>query len=367
MVTIRYGVIGIGGIGKVHAKAAKELENVELVAVADINVDYAKKIGEEFNVHWYKDYREMIEKEKLDAVSICVPHFLHAKVGLDVIDYDVNVLMEKPITITVGEAEKLISKAKKHNVKLGVCFQHRIDPESIVLKDLIENDMGEPLRGNLLYTCYRDQRYYGKGAWRGTWWGEGGGVLINQAIHYIDLFFWFLGKKPVKIYSMMDNMLHNIEVEDTASAVSLLENNSQAVMQFSSFDNPSIFHLDIRFSRGAIIMDSSGVKYVKTPMLRDMIENKIEKTEPEWATLSNIKVKYTGHKGILYDFANAIIEDKQPLIPGEEGKISVEIANAIIMSGFLGKVVELPLNPEEYDKILEKLKERKPLGEKYSL
>ncbi|HDJ89795.1 MAG TPA: Gfo/Idh/MocA family oxidoreductase [Thermoprotei archaeon] len=356
---IRYGVIGVGGVGKTHVRSAKELENIDLISVADINVGYAKKIGEEYNVSWYKDYREMIEKEELDAVSICVPHFLHASIGLDVISHDINVLMEKPITVTVGEADKLIDAAKKHDVKLGVCFQHRVDPVNASLKRLIEKSLGEPLRGDLIYTCYRDQKYYGSGAWRGTWWGEGGGVLINQAIHFIDIFFWLLGKKPKKIFSTINNMLHNIEVEDIASAVALLENNSQAIMQFSSFDYPGIYHLDIRFDKGAVIIDESVARYVETPILKSMIENKVEKPKLEWKTPPEVEIKYTGHKGMLYDFANAIIEDRKPLVSGEEGKLSIEVVNAIIMSGFLGRPVDLPLDSSKYDEVLEELRKRK--------
>jgi len=361
---VNYAVIGVGGVGRVHVQFAKELENINLVAIADIKEDVGKKVSEEFKVKWYKDYREMLEKEDIDAVSVAVPHFLHASMTVDILkNYKKHVLVEKPIAITVKEADEMINAAKANDLKLAVCFQRRLDGISMAVHELVSSGkLGDLIRATMLHLDFRDMIYYGRGAWRGTWSGEGGGVLINQGIHTLDLFLWIAQEKPKKLFSFTNNLLHDIEVEDVASASLLFENGAQAVLQFSCFDNPGKRYMNFRYENAIIEVDKVA-RVAYTPGLKDMVSGKVRcnTVTIEWEEIKPKTLATKGHKGVLYDFADAILNDREPFITGEEGLKSLEVVNAIIMSAVLHKPVDLPVDREEYEKVWEKLKEAKSI------
>ncbi len=364
MEKINYAVIGVGGVGKAHVRAAKELGNVSLVAVADINEEIGRKIGEEYSVKWYKDYHEMLDKENIDAVSIAVPHFLHAPITIDVIDnFKKHVLIEKPIAVTVKEADSMVTTARKNNVKLAVCFQRRYSGISMALDEIIKSGkLGHMLRGVMLHLTFRDMIYYSSGAWRGKWAKEGGGVLINQGIHTLDYFLWLANEKPKKLFAFANNLLHDIEVEDVASASLVFENGAQAVLQFSCFDKPGRNLIHIKYERGTLDI-SDNVRIAYTPDLSEMVSGNIphKSINIDWVDVKPKQVKYEGHTGVVYDFVEAIIEDREPLVNGEESIRSLEVVNAIIMSAVLHKPVDFPINREAYERVWNDLKEAKTI------
>ena len=192
------------------------------------------------------------------------------------------------------------------------------------------------LEGVISFDDFRDMIYYGRGAWRGTWSGEGGGVLINQGIHTLDLFLWIAQEKPKKLFSFTNNLLHDIEVEDVASASLLFENGAQAVLQFSCFDNPGKRYMNFRYENAIIEVDKVA-RVAYTPGLKDMVSGKVRcnTVTIEWEEIKPKTLAIKGHKGVLYDFADAILNDREPFITGEEGLKSLEIVNAIIMSAVL--------------------------------
>jgi len=363
MKRVSFGIIGVGGIGRHHIKCMKEAEEVEVVAVADINEQVARAVAEEFKVDWYKDYTRMIERDDIDAISICTPHFLHCKMALDCIEAGKHVLVEKPMARTVAECDAMINKAKRADVKLGVVFQHRTNPIPITIKEYItQGNLGKLYRGSLEYATFRSQAYYNSGAWRGTWGMEGGGVLINQGIHFIDLFQWFIGLKPRRISAFIGNLLHNIEVEDLASAVLEYEAGVQTMMQFSTIDEPGYHRVTLRGEKALIVYEGEKVKTaITTPSIsRGVMESeKWGRPKAEWIELSPKEVEISGHQAVIKDFALAILEDRNPMVPGEEGIKSVEIVNGIIMSAVTEKVVEFPVDRQLYDKVIEKLSELK--------
>ncbi len=362
MKKLKYAVIGVGGVGRSHLNAAKKLEEYELVAVADVNEEYGKKTADEYKVKWYKDYKEMLKKEELDIVSICTPHFLHSSMSIDALNAGVNVLVEKPMAIRVSEADEMIRAAKKNNVTLGVVFQHRFDPEIQYAKKTISSgELGELYYASLLYGCYRTQPYYRTASWRGTWKYEGGGVLINQAIHYIDSFQWIIGVRPKKIVSLIDTMIHEIEVEDVATVAVEYENGAKGFIYISSFFYPSKEAMEVQGNKGILRIENRNVDYIEyKPSLKDSI---FDFTDGKWGrppeTVKHEIVlespKYKGHDAVLEDFARSILEKRAPMVTGEEGRRSVELINAIIMSGVKNRPVSFPIDPKEYDRVYDEL------------
>ena len=364
---IRYAVVGVGGwAGRTHTKCVSEIEGAELVAVVDVNVAAVKGVAEEYKVSWYQDYQEMLDKEKIDAVSLCLPHFLHASFAVEAMSRGVHVLVEKPMAVSVKEADEMMEAAKRKGVKLGVVFQRRTFPVYKELKRMVsEEELGSLLRALLEYATYRDQRYYDSGAWRGTWRGEGGGILINQAVHFIDQFLWILDKRPKTLYALISNLVHGgIEVEDLASAVVEFEGGLQATMQFSTTDHPGLEYIVIRGDRGVIraISGEFKVAYNKIPLGKAIADSVKEPVLPEyeWRVISSA-TGLGGHFEVVKDFIQAIMEDREPMVPGEEGRKSLELINAIIMSGVTGQPVNFPLNPRAYERVLNKLKKAKRL------
>jgi len=363
MKKVSFGVIGVGGVGRHHIKCMKQIDEVEVIAVADINEQIGRAVAEEFKVEWYKDYTKMIERDDIDAVSICTPHFLHCSMTLDCIKAGKHVLVEKPMARTVAECDLMIEEAKRAGVKLGVVFQNRTNPVAMAIKEyIVQGNLGELYRGSLEYFTFRSQAYYNSGAWRGTWSMEGGGVLINQGIHFIDLFQWFIGLRPKRISAFMNNLLHKIEVEDLASAILEYEGGVQTIMQFSTIDQPGYTRVTLRGDKALLVYEQGKAKVAVTepPLSKGIPESeRWGRPKAEWTELEPKQVEISGHAAVIKDFALAVLEDREPMVPGEEGIKSVEIVNGIIMSAATGKVVEFPLDRQLYDKVISKLSELK--------
>jgi predicted dehydrogenase len=354
---LRAGVIGVGGIGKTHLKTLKKLDMVETIAVADIVADLAKAVAMEYGLKWYTDYLEMIEKEKLDVVSICLPHFLHCKAVCEVARMGVNILLEKPIAISVGEADLMINESSKNRVKLGVVFQNRYRKTFSKLKRVVEEDkLGNLMRTILQYNTFRTQAYYRSAEWRGRWATEGGGVLINQGIHFIDIFQWIIGKRPKTIFGVLGTLAHDIEVEDTATATMLFEGNMQAAIQMSTIDHPPISKLEIRGEKGYAEADENTLKiFYNSPSVKSEFKGAWETPNVEWEALGAEERWEDFHEPVYRDFLESIVQDREPFVSGEEARKSLEIVNAFIASWYLKRPINFPLDPGLYDKVLKDL------------
>lgn len=364
---LRHGVIGFGGIGREHARSAKVLEEYELVAVAEINEELGRKAEEEFGVKWYRDYREMLTREELDTVSICTPHFLHRDMAVEAASAGVNVLVEKPMAITVRQADEMIEAARRAGIVLEVVFQWRFTSVAQEAKKLMENGgLGDLLYASMQYYCYRTQSYYNMGAWRGTWRGEGGGVLINQAIHFIDAFQWVVGYPIKRVSAFADTLAHDIEVEDVAAAAIEFDNRAKGFMYISSFYLPDSFILNAQGVKGTLKISDKKIELFKyEPNILETIYANVE----GWGIRPQLihqeivpqKPDPRGHEAVFKDFARAVVEGGEPAVPGEEGRKSIEIINAIIMSAVKGRPVSLPIDPLEYEQVYGELVEKKSL------
>ncbi len=242
-----------------HLDSAAALEEADLVAVCDTKPDRAQKAAERYHATPYTDYLEMFQKENLDAVHLCLPHYLHTVVAQDAFRHGINVISEKPMSIRYEDAVATVEMAKEKNLLYGVIFQCRYNTPSAFVKQRIEDGrLGRVLCGRTALTWYRPEDYYGGSDWKGTWDKEGGGVVIDQAIHSIDLANWMIGSKPVEVQSSLHNRHHTrtMIVEDSAEGLITYENG--ALLSFFAMNNYLIDepieirlhceHGDVRFS-----------------------------------------------------------------------------------------------------------------------
>lgn len=231
---MKIALIGCGGISECHLEAIKRLEEsgAKLACVADIIKQRAEKATEKYGGRAYTNYLEMLDFEKPDVVHICTPHYLHAQMAIQALNRQINVVLEKPCAISNEELALLKEAQKNSSAKIGVCFQNRYNPSVKFAKNLLDSKKyGEAKSARAIVTWRRDADYYASGAWRGTWSEEGGGVLINQAIHSHDLMMYLYGKKTKTVDGKISNfhLKNEIEVEDTASVYFTFEDSSRAV------------------------------------------------------------------------------------------------------------------------------------------
>ncbi len=226
MEPLRVAVIGCGRISVRHLDSARDLETAELVAVCDINLERASAAAEKYNANAYTDYREMFEKEKLDAVHICLPHDLHTEVARYAFLQGVHVICEKPISIDYKDAADTVALAEKSGLQYAVVFQCRYNtPSQLVKKRITDGRLGDVKCARVVLTWSRSDDYYSSSNWKGTWEHEGGGVVIDQVIHSLDLANWFIDSVPVNVQSTLHNRHHQImKVEDTAEGLVEYEN-----------------------------------------------------------------------------------------------------------------------------------------------
>lgn len=226
MATIRVGIIGCGKIFPMHAVSVSKQPGVQIVAVCDNKPERAAKAAQDYGCKAYGDYREMIDKEKPDVVHICTPHYLHAEMTIYALEHGADVLTEKPMALTVEDAERMQKAAHDNNRRLMVSFQNRFNPGSMLIKDALESGkLGAVRSVRAMVTWDRSDEYYSLSDWKGTWDKEGGGVVIDQAIHTLDLANWFVNSKIKSVDAHIANRAHNIiKVEDCAEGVIAYEN-----------------------------------------------------------------------------------------------------------------------------------------------
>lgn len=237
MKVLRVAVIGCGNISVMHLDSIKALPESNLIAVCDVRHDRAKQVAEQYGAVCYTDYREMFQKEQLDVVHICLPHYLHTVVARDAFKANIHVLSEKPMTIGWDDAVDTVKEAEKFDVKYGVIFQCRYNrPSTLIRSRIDDNRLGKVKCARCVLTWSRSDDYYQHSDWKGTWEKEGGGVVIDQAIHSLDLANWFIGSEIAHVQSSLHNRNHTImSVEDTAEGLVTYQNG--ATLAFYAMNN----------------------------------------------------------------------------------------------------------------------------------
>jgi predicted dehydrogenase len=357
---VRIGVVGLGTMGSAHLRYFRSLVGGGAGAVCDANAERAKATGEEFGVPFYTDYREMIEKGPIDAVLIATPHFQHPEVTIAALDKGLHVLCEKPMAVTVGAARTMIAAHEKHpKQKFGLMFNVRTYPMYQKIRSLVQDgDLGAISRVTWIITdWFRTWTYYASGGWRATWAGEGGGVLLNQCPHNLDLLYWLTGMMPNRITAVASiAKTHPIEVEDEVSAI--LEYPNGAIGHFitSTGEAPGSNYLEIAGDQGVLSARQGKLQFRRT---RQSVK-KIRETSPEMFPVPetwNIDLTYAPqpentHKLVTQNFIDSILKDVPLAAPGEEGIKGLEIGNAMLMAGLTRTPVELPIDPAKYDQFL---------------
>jgi predicted dehydrogenase len=366
---VRIGVIGVGGMGQGHCEAVKQVEAAELTAVCDIDRKTADMVAAKYGVPAFYNHKDLLKSGLVDAITIATPHYDHPPIAIDAFRRGLHVLSEKPIAVTVKEADRMIAAAKKSGKVFEVCYQMRCDPKYRAAKALMEKGhVGELVRVNMLIADYRSQAYYDSGGWRATWAGEGGGVLFNQAPHMMDIFCWLVGL-PKTVTAQTRTRLHNIEVEDEASASMEFANGASGYLYASTTEVPRTYRFEVVGDKGKILLDEKGLRYWKleTPISTFTRTSKemwggpksqmreIAGTELDKLVGAQAKEADPTHRGIVRNFCDAIQKGRKRLVPGEECGMQVELADAITLSSKRGKTVKLPLKRKEYEDLMAEL------------
>ena len=338
----RFALVGCGVIAPVHARSIDELPDAQLVAVCDIVPEKARRLAEFYPAQVFTGYAEMLRCPDIDAVVVLTPSGLHAEVGIAAAEAGKHVIVEKPMDVTLAKADALIAACQKAGVKLCSISQHRFDPAIMALKEAVTcNKLGQLNFGGAHTKWYRSQEYYDSGSWRGTWALDGGGALINQSIHYVDLLQYIMG--PVEeLHAYCGSRAHErIEVEDIAVASVKFRSGAIGLLEGSTAAYPGfVARLDVYGTNGSVIVENDQVAQWQLRS-EDPCPVKPEQTSFIGGTSSK-DIWHLSHKRQIADFIAAIREDREPLVNGIEGRKPLEIVLAVYELARTGKPVQLP-------------------------
>lgn len=357
--SVRLGIIGLGNMGQTHATKilAGEVPGLELAAVADS--DRARLAKYVDAVH-FSDGMDLIQSGDVDAVLIATPHYSHTTLGKAALEAGIHTLVEKPISVHKEDCEELIAAWKDKNVVFSAMFNQRTDPAFCKVKELLDNgELGKVQRINwIITTWYRTEAYYASGGWRATWAGEGGGVLLNQCPHNLDLLQWLFGMPSRVTATCQFGRFHDIEVEDAVTAILEYPDGATGVFVTTTGEAPGTNRLEIACDRGKLVVEGGKISFSRTeqavPKHSKGALGGFDKPDVWNIDIPLPEGNGEQHVGILKNFTQAILNGEKLIAPAGEGIHSVELANAMLYSAFEAKAVELPLSGAAYSKILKK-------------
>ena len=367
MDSVRYGIIGIKGVGSKHVSMAREHENVELTALVDLDEAAVKAQSQELGVRAFTDYREMLNAGIVDAVSIATPHHLHAIIGLECLNAGVHVFTEKPLANRVSDADAMIETAKAQDLKICVGHQYRTYRTPQTMKHLIDTGViGNIMRVLWTWIAFRPESYYARDIWRQTWRHAGGGVLMNQTSHDLDLICWLIGE-PVQVSAIIGNQFHQIEVEDVVCANVLFENGAFGSIQLT-INQPIGYSIrQVAGDKGMIAIPDVqslagdaedhfllGTYANSLTELVDGTASIAGQPEVSWQPVE-LRDALGAHDALMDSFIGAILNGGEALVNGVSARPAVELINAIVLSAMRKKTVDLPVDREEYDELFEGL------------
>jgi predicted dehydrogenase len=337
-----------------------QIPEAQLTAVSDVDPNTLGRITQKHDVPGFATHTALLDSGLVDAVVIATPHYFHPPIAIDAFARGIHVLSEKPLAVTVGAADEAIAAAKASGLKFSVMYQMRSEPQIQAAKKIVASgQLGEIYRTSLVMGWYRSQAYYDSGGWRATWRGEGGGVLINQAPHYLDVFQW-LGGLPATITGTTRTRLHEIEVEDEAFATLTYANGAHGYLYASTTEIPNHNMLEICGDRGKIVLHGPTLKHfgIERSLREFTVANKEMWASPK-ATEVPVELppvgEFTGHNAITQNFARAILHNEPLIAPGEEGLNAVELIDGIIFSSKTGHTVSVPVDRDAYNQLIAQL------------
>jgi predicted dehydrogenase len=359
MNTVKIGIVGIGNMGTGHASGLLngQVKRMELTAICDLDPEKMNRFPD---VKHFQSSQEMIRSKEIDAILIATPHYDHTTIGIDALEQGLHVLVEKPLSVHKADCERLIAAHKNKEQVFAAMFNQRTDRYYQKIRNLVQSgELGEIRRINWIITnWFRTEAYYASGGWRATWAGEGGGVLLNQCPHNLDLYQWIFGMPSSVRAWCKFGRYHNIEVEDDVTAYLEYSDGKSAVFITSTGEAPGTNRLEITAERGRLVYENDRISFTRNeiPMTEFSRTTNQAFSSPEtW----KVEVEANGHGKqhveILQNFTDAILDGKELLSPAEEGIHSVELANAMLFSSMENQTVEMPLNGAAYEARLKQL------------
>lgn len=363
---IRIGIIGTGIMGSDHVATLQKLPEYQLTCICDIRPEILKKLQAEQKIPAtlpvYTDYKEMLDAGLCDAVGIAVPHPLHLEITEAAFAHGLHVLCEKPITVRVSDSDRAIEAHRRS----GKLFVTNFSMRTTTVNQVIKQWMDEKRLGKIArveFTCtewLRPQAYYDTQSWRGTWNGEGGGLLMNQAPHNLDLLWWWFGDLK-SCTAKLEHRFHKIETEDEVTATLNTKAGFPIHFYATTAEFPGKDYLEIVGDAGTLIRENGELKFRK--LSSSMFEAITNGPWPQTIKYEDTKVEFEpkerGAKIVWIDFAKCINGEKEQLLtPGDEGIHAVEYANAMTLSHFTKREIEFPVNRQEFDTLLKELQEK---------
>ena len=364
MKTVKYGIIGLGNMGSGHIASFFKEGNVphaQVVAIADRKPDKVQRICDKYpdaKFDCYAEGADLIDNADVDAVVVAVPHYQHPELCIRALKCGLNVICEKPAGVYTKQVKEMMAVAKESKSLFTMMFNQRTNCVYRKMREMIaDGEIGTVKRVNWIITnWYRSQSYYDSGDWRATWAGEGGGVLFNQCPHQLDLLQWVTGMMPSKIHSFCHfGKWHKIEVEDDVTAYLEFPNGATGVFVTSTADAPGTNRFEVLGTGGKLVVENDKLTWWKNEVDERVFNEEYKGGfgEPKY-TVSEVETdgKNPQHSGILRNFTNAILGTEPLFVDGTEGINGVEIMDAMLLSTWLGKAVDLPIDDDLYLKLL---------------
>ena len=356
MQDLRLGIIGLGNMGQFHANAiaAGKIAHCQLAAVCDRD---ERQLGRYLPARGFLSSSELINSGEVDATLIATPHYSHTTIGIEALGSGLHVLIEKPLSVHKADCERLLAAHRGTKQVFATMFNQRTDPFYLKLREMIRNDeLGTIRRINWIVThWFRTAVYYASSGWRATWAGEGGGVLLNQSPHQLDLWQWLFGM-PSKVRAFCQfGRYHDIEVEDDVTAYFEYDNGTPGVLITSTGEAPGTDRLEIAAERGRVIIENDRFHWTRN----EVPMSEFSKQSPDAfakPASSEMEIPLAGrggqHNEVLQNFVDAILFGERLIAPAEEGIHSVELANAMLFSSDTDTTVSLPLNADLFERWL---------------
>ncbi|WP_051318548.1 Gfo/Idh/MocA family protein [Cohnella thermotolerans] len=354
---VRYGIVGVGNMGSSHADLlwSGRIAGAELAAVCDGSESRREWAKERWtDVAVFENSEAMLESGLVDAVLVACPHYDHPSEAIRAFAKGKHVLIEKPAGVYAKQVREMNEAAAASGKKFGIVYNQRMNPLYRKLRELIASgELGEIRRTNWIITdWYRSQAYYDSGTWRATWAGEGGGVLINQCPHQLDLWQWTIGMMPTRIRAFCQEGKHrNIEVENDVTAYAEYANGATGVFITSTADAPGTNRFEVTGDRGKIVIEDGKMTFwrLRVPESQFNAGNSTPFARPEcWKVEIPPQGENPEHAGIIQNFTNAILHGEELVAPGEEGILGLTISNAIHLSSWTDDWANLPLDEERH-------------------
>ena len=360
---VNLAVVGLGNMGVPHTRDIQTIENTQLVAVCDIKKERADDIAYQYGIKAYYNYHDLLMDPDIDAIIIATPHYDHTPISITALKKGIHVLTEKPIAVHAKDAQKMIdayttSSMEFPDLVFAAMFQQRTLGYWKKVKELIDtNELGKLVRTTWIITkWFRTQAYYDNGTWRATWKGEGGGVLLNQCPHNLDLYQWIVGL-PNKVSGFVKiGKYHNIEVEDEVTSYFEHENGMIGHFITTTAESPGTDRLEIVGEKGKLVCENNQIIFFRN---RESMLEMIKKSEKPFVKVENWRIEIPfidddkhPHRQIIQNFVNTIQQKASLIAPAVEGIKSVSLGNAILFSALKAQPVSLPFDADAYEALL---------------